>query len=459
MWGTIFLVVGAAQLLTAFLIFRGSVVGLAARHHARGAQRGARPAVARRVSHLVARHPRARRGGDLRPHRPRRRPPPPPAETLGDRLEHAIEQRTDVAAEIEQAEPRPPHRRGPSSGSASPASRSISCSRRSSRCSARGATSRASRSARWWRWPRCSSRRSRACGRCSTSRCRRRRWRPVITSQLAGNALAKVAPGGGALGAALQYRMLVQAGLPPAATVSALTAVNLLVFAVVLALPVLAIPALLRGAVDRTLLETAVVGPGDLLRGLRARRRCCSRPTGPLAVGRAPDPARAQPAPPQGRAAAPPARAAAARARPHPADARPALEARAAGDRRALDVRLPDAAGGAGGDRLAPAAGARAARVLRRPGAGADPGHAGRPGLRRGGPDRDARARRRLARATRCWRRSPTACSPTGCRCRSASAPSRCTRARAAQRPADDSRRRSRARSTASRRRATSSLR
>ena len=41
----------------------------------------------------------------------------------------------------------------------------------------------------------------------------RPRWTPVITSQLAGNALAKVAPGGGALGAALQFRMLVQAGL------------------------------------------------------------------------------------------------------------------------------------------------------------------------------------------------------------------------------------------------------
>jgi uncharacterized protein (TIRG00374 family) len=91
---------------------------------------------------------------------------------------------------------------------------------------------------------------------------RARRWRPVITSQLAGNALAKVAPGGGALGAALQYRMLVQAGLPPSATVAALTAVNLLVFAVVLALPVLAIPALARGGVDRTLLETAAIGLG-----------------------------------------------------------------------------------------------------------------------------------------------------------------------------------------------------
>lgn len=92
-------------------------------------------------------------------------------------------------------------------------------------------------------------------------------WKPVITSQLAGNALAKVAPGGGALGAALQYRMLVQSGLPPAATVSALTAVNLLVFAVVLALPVLAIPALLHGSVDRDLLEISAVGLAVFLVG------------------------------------------------------------------------------------------------------------------------------------------------------------------------------------------------
>jgi uncharacterized protein (TIRG00374 family) len=89
---------------------------------------------------------------------------------------------------------------------------------------------------------------------------RTKRWRPVIASQLAGNALSKVAPGGGAMGAALQYKLLVQAGLPTGSTVGALTAVNLLVFAVVLALPVLAIPALLRGSVDRNLLETAVAG-------------------------------------------------------------------------------------------------------------------------------------------------------------------------------------------------------
>jgi uncharacterized protein (TIRG00374 family) len=82
----------------------------------------------------------------------------------------------------------------------------------------------------------------------------------VVTSQLAGNALAKIAPGGGAVGAALQYRMLVQAGLPQRRAVAGLTACNLLVFAALLAMPVLAVPAILRGGVSRDLLEAAAVG-------------------------------------------------------------------------------------------------------------------------------------------------------------------------------------------------------
>ena len=49
-------------------------------------------------------------------------------------------------------------------------------------------------------------------------------WPAVVSSQLAGNALAKVAPGGGAIGAALQYRMLVKAGLPANRAVAGLTA-------------------------------------------------------------------------------------------------------------------------------------------------------------------------------------------------------------------------------------------
>ena len=85
-------------------------------------------------------------------------------------------------------------------------------------------------------------------------------WPAVISSQLAGNALAKVAPGGGAIGGALQYRMLVQAGLPGPRALAGLTAVNLLTFAAVLAMPVLAIPGILRGGVDPSLLEAAAIG-------------------------------------------------------------------------------------------------------------------------------------------------------------------------------------------------------
>jgi uncharacterized protein (TIRG00374 family) len=85
-------------------------------------------------------------------------------------------------------------------------------------------------------------------------------WPAVITSQLAGNALAKIAPGGGALGAALQYRMLVRSGLPTQRAVAGLTAANLLTFAAVLAMPVLAVPGILRGGVSRDLLEATAIG-------------------------------------------------------------------------------------------------------------------------------------------------------------------------------------------------------
>ena len=54
--------------------------------------------------------------------------------------------------------------------------------------------------------------------------------------------------------------MLVDAGLSAAVGRVGLTAANLLTFAVVMAMPVLAIPALLRGGVDRGLLEAAVIG-------------------------------------------------------------------------------------------------------------------------------------------------------------------------------------------------------
>jgi uncharacterized protein (TIRG00374 family) len=89
---------------------------------------------------------------------------------------------------------------------------------------------------------------------------RARRWSPVITSQLAGNAMSKIAPGGGAVGAAVQYRMLVDAGLERSTVVGGLTAANLLTFALVLAMPVLAVPALIRGVVPHGLVNATVAG-------------------------------------------------------------------------------------------------------------------------------------------------------------------------------------------------------
>ena len=86
----------------------------------------------------------------------------------------------------------------------------------------------------------------------------RPRWLLVVTSQLAGNAAAKVVPGGGAVGGALQYAMLRKAGLPGASTVSGLTAANLLSFGTLLVLPLLAVPAILLGPPV----------PEDLLEGL-----------------------------------------------------------------------------------------------------------------------------------------------------------------------------------------------
>jgi uncharacterized protein (TIRG00374 family) len=85
-------------------------------------------------------------------------------------------------------------------------------------------------------------------------------WGPVVSSQLAGNALAKIVPGGGAVGATVQYRMLVESGVSRSDAVSGVTAVNLLVYGVLLAMPVLAIPAIVRGTVSRSLVETALIG-------------------------------------------------------------------------------------------------------------------------------------------------------------------------------------------------------
>jgi uncharacterized membrane protein YbhN (UPF0104 family) len=76
---------------------------------------------------------------------------------------------------------------------------------------------------------------------------RAERLGPVLTSQLASGAFGRVVPGGGAASAAFQYGLLSRAGVPGAAIGGGLTATSLLTFAVLLALPVLALPGIVAG--------------------------------------------------------------------------------------------------------------------------------------------------------------------------------------------------------------------
>jgi uncharacterized protein (TIRG00374 family) len=86
-------------------------------------------------------------------------------------------------------------------------------------------------------------------------------WGPVITSQLASNSFGRVVPGGVAAAGAMQYAMLVRGGVPAAAAASGMTASSLLIFGTLLALPLLAIPAIVGGvAVDPHLTRAALAG-------------------------------------------------------------------------------------------------------------------------------------------------------------------------------------------------------
>ena len=90
---------------------------------------------------------------------------------------------------------------------------------------------------------------------------RTRAWFPVVTSQLAGNAITLIMPGGAAVGAAVQFRMLAESELDTSSTVGGLAAFSLLGVGGLLALPVLALPVILAGApTSRSLVTAAVLG-------------------------------------------------------------------------------------------------------------------------------------------------------------------------------------------------------
>jgi uncharacterized protein (TIRG00374 family) len=86
-------------------------------------------------------------------------------------------------------------------------------------------------------------------------------WFAVGTSQLASGAVGSVVPGGAATAGAVAYRMLTKAGVRSDDVASGLAAASIATTAVTLAMPVLALPALIGGvAAPRGLLQTAYVG-------------------------------------------------------------------------------------------------------------------------------------------------------------------------------------------------------
>src|SRR3954447_4870365 len=122
---------------------------------------------------------------------------------------------------------------------------------------------------------------------------RAERWGPVITSQLASNAFGRVVPGGVAAAGAMQYAMLARGGVPTAQVASGMTASSVLVFGILLALPLLALPAVLFGApVDPGLGRAALIGGVVfvLLCGAGTAAMLWDRPL--LAVGKAAQSAR-----------------------------------------------------------------------------------------------------------------------------------------------------------------------
>lgn len=91
-----------------------------------------------------------------------------------------------------------------------------------------------------------------------------RGWMRIATSQLAGNAVSRIVPGGAAAGGALQFQMLTaEGGLEGPRVATGLTAASLISTGTLLALPVLTLPAMLWGApVARELRSAVLVGLG-----------------------------------------------------------------------------------------------------------------------------------------------------------------------------------------------------
>ena len=93
-----------------------------------------------------------------------------------------------------------------------------------------------------------------------------RSWFLVGSAQLAGNAVGKMIPGGGATATAFSVGMFRRAGRQVGQAAAALTATTVLQVSTRLALPLLALPAIVGGArVDRSLAVSAYLGIAVLI--------------------------------------------------------------------------------------------------------------------------------------------------------------------------------------------------
>src|SRR5690242_11472079 len=91
-------------------------------------------------------------------------------------------------------------------------------------------------------------------------------WFAVGTSQLASGAVGSVVPGGAATAGAVAYRMLTKAGVRSDDVASGLAVSSIATTAVTLAMPLLALPAIIGGvAAPRGLIQTAYVGIGGFV--------------------------------------------------------------------------------------------------------------------------------------------------------------------------------------------------
>lgn len=91
---------------------------------------------------------------------------------------------------------------------------------------------------------------------------RTKAWFSIVTSMLASNAISLIMPGGAAMGAAVQVRMLSTSGLETGSTIGGLAAFSMFGVGGLLALPVFALPVILVGipTTNRGLVNAAVLG-------------------------------------------------------------------------------------------------------------------------------------------------------------------------------------------------------